>query len=157
MSGGTEIERKFLLDGMPDDAGAATRTSLRQGYLALDGDVEVRLRQAGERCTLTVKGGRGLVRLEEELDLDAPRFEALWPLTEGRRLEKTRYALPLAGGLLCELDEYHGPLAGLLVAEVEFPSPAAAAAFAPPSWLRREVTGDDRYANRTLALADGPP
>ena len=36
--------------------------------------------------------------------------------------------------------------------EVEFASEDAAAAFAPPDWVGRELTGDRAYANQSLAL-----
>jgi CYTH domain-containing protein len=45
-------------------------------------------------------------------------FETLWPLTEGRRIEKTRYELP-HGDVTIELDEFGGDLEGLLLAEAE--------------------------------------
>ena len=119
--------------------------------------VEVRVRRAGPEATLTVKSAPGMVRVEEEIAIDERRFEALWPLTEGRRIVKTRHLIPLVGGLTAEVDEYGGHLQGLWTAEVEFPSEEAGAAFEPPAWLGEEVTGDERYANRTLALAAGAP
>jgi adenylate cyclase len=64
--------------------------------------------------------------LEEEMEIDAERFTRLWPLTEGRRLEKTRYLIPGSGDLTIELDVYSGGLRGLMVAEVEFGSEDAA-------------------------------
>ena len=39
-----ERERKFLVDRLPDDLGPAV--AIRQGYLALDGNVQVRVRRA---------------------------------------------------------------------------------------------------------------
>ena len=51
---------------------------------------------------------------------------------------------------------YEGELDGLVTAEVEFPDEATALAFGAPAWLGRDVTGDTRYANRTLAV-DGIP
>lgn len=152
----SEIERKFLVAEAPAALRAQPGLAIRQGYLAVDGDVEVRVRRLGDRCLLTIKGGRGLVRLEEELEIDERRFAALWTLTEGRRLEKTRRSQPLPGELLVEVDEYHEDLDGLWVAEVEFPSVQASAAFTAPGWFGAEVTGDDRYANRSLALARPP-
>jgi CYTH domain-containing protein len=100
-----------------------------------------------------------MVRVEEEIPIEAERFAALWPLTEGRRIDKVRHYVPLDGGLEAELDVYAGALEGLLTAEIEFPSEAAAGAFFPPPWLGRDVTGDSAYANQTLALrgAPGPP
>ena len=74
---------------------------------------------------------------------------ALWPLTEGRRVSKTRLRAPLADGLEAEVDVYAGDLAGLVVAEVEFASredERAASSRRPGS--ASEITGDSRYANR---------
>lgn len=156
MSTGVEVERKFLLDRLPDAVAGVPGVPVEQGYLAVEGDIEVRVRRLGDRHVLTIKGGEGLVRLEEELELDERRFAALWPLTDGRRIEKTRRTARLPGGLVLEVDEYRGALAGLLVAEVEFPSAEAGRAFAAPAWLGTEVTGEPAYSNRTLALAGAP-
>jgi adenylate cyclase len=152
---GVEIERKFLVDRAPADLPAGER--IEQGYLAIGGDgVEVRLRRRGAATTLTVKSGPAMVRTEEEIPIDERRFDSLWPLTEARRVTKTRHLIPLAGDLAAELDVYSGAHEGLLTAEIEFPSLAASEAFRPPGWLGREVTGDTRFANQALAL-DGPP
>ena len=45
---------------------------------------------------------------------------------------KTRYLVPLGGGLTAEVDVYEGELDGLLTAEVEFADEAAAHAFDRP-------------------------
>jgi CYTH domain-containing protein len=151
-----EIERKWVLDGLPDLEGRE-RKRVEQGYVALDHEgAEVRVRRAGDALTLTVKSAPGLVRVEEELPLTEAQFESLWELTRGRRVVKTRHLVPLGDGLVVELDVYEGALSGLVTAEVEFPSEAASSSFAPPEWLGDEVTGDKRYANRALAV-DGLP
>ena len=98
-----------------------------------------------------------MVRTEEELPIDARRFASLWPLTEGRRVSKTRHLIRLGSGIDAELDVYDGAHDGLLTAEVEFPSREASETFDPPGWLGREVTGDRRFANQALALRGGPP
>lgn len=154
---GTEIERKFLVAAAPEDLAQYPSERIAQGYLALDPDgAEVRLRRRGYHTLLTVKQGSGLARAEEEFLIDGPRFERLWAGTSGRRVEKTRYRLPLDGDLTLEVDVFDGALSGLLLAEVEFPTAEAAAAFQPPAWLRPEVTADPRYKNARLAL-DGIP
>jgi adenylate cyclase len=150
-----EIERTYLLGSLPE--GLPPGEEIRQGYLAIDGDVEVRVRARAGASTLTVKGGHGEVRTERELALDDDAFAALWPLTAGRRLAKTRHVVPLPDGLDAEIDVYGGELDGLRVVEVEFPSEAASAAFAAPDWFGSEVTDDRRYANQRLAAAVGPP
>ena len=153
-----EIERKFLLGEPPPGLDQHGAEPIAQGYLATAPDgVEVRVRRRGEATTLTVKSGPGMVRVEEEIPIDADRFAALWPLTEGRRLDKVRHYVPLADGLVTELDVYSGTLAGLVTAEIEFPSEAAARAFSPPPWLGEEVTGDAAYANQNLAVRRPAP
>jgi adenylate cyclase len=154
---GLEVERKFVLASRPPGLAEHPSQRLEQGYVALDpAGVEVRIRRKGAKTLLTIKAGSGLVRAEEELELEPERFERLWPLTAGRRVVKTRYRVPLAGGLTAEVDDYEGALAGLLTAEIEFPDEAAARAFTPPDWLGEDVTGDDRYANRSLAVHGRP-
>jgi adenylate cyclase len=158
MPAGIEVERKFVVLDRPSGLERHPHQRIEQGYLAVGEDgVEVRVRRRDDDdATLTVKSGPGLERVEEEIPIDARRFRNLWTLTDGRRLTKTRYLVPLDDGLAAEVDDYDGELAGLLTAEIEFPSVEASAEFQAPEWLGEEVTGDERYANRALAV-DGRP
>jgi adenylate cyclase len=151
-----EIERKFVLSRKPEGLDDAPSRRVEQGYLAITDDgIEVRVRRIGDRTVLTVKQGAGERRLEEEVEIPETTFEALWPLTDGRRIEKRRFLLDHDGHRV-EVDVYAGALEGLVVAEIEFESERASAAFEPPDWLEREVTGDARYANQRLALEGLP-
>lgn len=152
----TEIERKFLLNELPETLRLARGEAIKQGYLALDGDTEVRLRTGSRPPRLTIKSGRGEVRTEVELPVAGPDAQALWELTDGRRIEKTRRVMRV-GGVDAEVDEYTGDLAGLVVVEVEFADEDASRAFEPPPWFGRELTGDPAYANRSLASDGLPP
>jgi CYTH domain-containing protein len=156
MAIGTEIERKFLLDGLPPQLAFARRTAILQGYVALDGDTEVRVRRTPRADTLAIKHGGGGVRVEEELELGSRQADALWELTEGRRVQKTRRMMRVEG-LEVSVDEYVGELAGLVVAEVEFDDEQASREFMPPAWFGREVTGEPGYANRSLSVDGRPP
>jgi adenylate cyclase len=154
VAAGREIERKFLVSAIPDNRAPGTR--ILQGYLPLASeDTEVRVRRKGAETVLTVKQGRGLDRGEREVAISAEVFETLWPLTEGRRIEKTRHELP-HGDVTIELDEFGGDLEGHLLAEVEFDSPQASELFDEAAWLGRDVTDDPNYANRTLAERGRP-
>jgi len=159
MADGSEIERKFVLDGLPPALALARRQPILQGYVALDGDTEVRVRRSPAGAMLTIKHGGGLVRVEQELVLDARQGDALWELTEGRRVQKSRRLMRVDGHEV-SVDEYSGALDGLVVAEVEFDDEQAAGDFAAPAWFGREVTGDPGFANRSLAVhglpADAP-
>jgi adenylate cyclase len=149
---GVEIERKFLVPEAPEHLDVYPSADIEQGYLAItDDDAEVRVRRYGADAFLTIKSGSGSVRVEEEIEIDERRFRSLWPLTEGRRIEKTRYRIPAASRATIELDVYRGELEGLMTAEVEFDSAEAAGAFAPPAWLGRDITDDPAYKNRRLA------
>jgi CYTH domain-containing protein len=151
-----EIERKFLVERAPGDLDAWRAEHIEQGYLAITPEVEVRVRRRAGKATLTIKSAPALVRVEEEIPIEPERFDSLWPLTEGRRVVKTRHVRD-HDGVVLELDVYEGELAGLLTLEVEVASEDAAGAFTPPEWVGADVTGDARYANQALALHGIPP
>jgi adenylate cyclase len=149
-----EIERKFRVAQLP--AGLGAGASLRQAYVAIEGDVEVRVRSDGTRHLLTVKGGTGLERAEVEVAIEAPAFADLWALAGERHVEKTRHEIDV-GGLTAEVDVYAGALAGLAVVEVEFASRQEAVAFDPPDWFGDELTGEPAWSNAALARDGAPP
>ena len=146
-----EIERKFLIRRMPDRLGDFPHAEIWQGYLAIaPGGVQVRLRKAGEKHSLTYKRGRGNAREEREIELTPEQFAVLWPATEGKRLTKTRYDVPL-GDRVVEIDVYTGKHQGVVVAEVEFDDEQSARDFEVPEWLGEDVSHDRRYSNQLLA------
>lgn len=150
----TEVERKFRVAQVPD--GAPAGASLRQAYVAIDGDVEVRIRDEAGSYTLTIKGGSGLERAEVEVPIEAAQFDELWPLAGDRHLEKRRARIEL-GEVVAELDRYEGRLAGLAVVEVEFPDREAAERFVPPAWFGDELTGLAGWSNAALARSGARP
>lgn len=150
-----EIERKFLVDTPPSADERGPGQYFRQGYLAEDGDVSVRIRITPSAAILTVKAGTGIARTEVESILTDEQGEALWAHTVGRRLTKVRHRIDVPGGV-AELDVYEGDLDGLFTVEVEFDSEQAAAAFEPPPWFGRDVTGDGRWTNASLARQGRP-
>ena len=155
-SHGLEIERKFLVETRLADWYEHPHQLIIQGYLTdAQGETEVRIRRKGNRLFLTVKKGKEPVRYESEIELSSEQFETLWPLTEGRRIEKMRYEIPFERHII-ELDIYQGRLESLTTAEVEFDTLEASKAFIPPGWMNVEVTGDARFRNRNLALNGNP-
>jgi adenylate cyclase len=152
---GQEIERKFLVDETPPREQLGKGTPIRQGYLAEDKGVNVRVRITDKESVITIKGGDGLSRTEVEVPITVEEAESLWAFTDGRRLEKSRHRVSL-GGDTAEVDIFAGALAGLRLVEVEFESEAAAKAFEPPAWFGREVTGDYRWTNVSLSQHGRP-
>jgi CYTH domain-containing protein len=151
-----EIERKFLVVAVPDSVELGQGSELRQGYLAIDGPIEVRVRLSAHHAALTIKAGSGLSRTEVELPLSSADADALWEYTAGRRIEKVRHRVPVAPGVIAEVDRYTADLAGLCTVEAEFASLGSARSFQPPSWFDRELTGELGWSNAALAR-DGIP
>jgi CYTH domain-containing protein len=145
---GEEIERKFLVTG-DDWRTLAEGLSYRQGFLSTEPARTVRVRVAGDRGTLTIKGitvGARRTELEYEIPLvDAQ--EMLDTLCMRPLIEKTRYTLTF-GAHTWEVDVFEGDNAGLIVAEIELRSEDES--FDRPGWLGEEVTHDARYFNANL-------
>ncbi len=151
-----EIERKFLVNEIPEDLYKYPSNVISQGYLEVtDDETEIRIRRKEDRFFKTVKSGRGLERKEIETKIGSEAYNEEWPKTAGMRIEKRRYEIPYERHVI-ELDIYLGDLAGLVVAEVEFKSVEESARFVPPNWFDSEVTDDKRYSNRNLAVHGRP-
>ncbi len=153
-----EVERKFILPEVPPAQRLGPGVPIRQGYLAEEEAVEVRVRITPPSATLTVKAGMGLSRTEIDVVISVEQADALWPHTARRRIDKTRHRVMLDDppGHIAEVDVYAGALAGLCVTEVEFRSETDAAAFTPPPWFGRELTGEPGWSNAALARRGRP-
>jgi CHAD domain-containing protein/CYTH domain-containing protein len=149
----SEIERKYLLSGLPTAVLDLPSDEMAQGYLPGERLTE-RLRHVasaeGERWYRTVKAGTGLRRIEIEEETSRELFEGLWPFTLGHRLTKKRRRVQ-QDGVAWEIDEFCDR--DLVLAEIELPTESTVVT--PPDWLQpylvREVTGDPEYQNSTLA------
>jgi CYTH domain-containing protein len=143
-----EIERKFLVRG--NDWRTDQGVRIIQDYLNRDEERTVRVRIAGVRAFLTIKGmNTGAARAEFEYEIPLVDAEQLLKMCMGALIEKTRYTVAYAG-MIWEIDEFHGENEGLVVAEVELE--AAEQTFDRPEWLGLEVTADARYFNSNLAM-----
>lgn len=150
---GVEIERKFLVTNDSWRENAEDCTRYVQGYLSREPERTVRVRIAGEKAFLTIKG-----KPPEDTPLETPEFEYAIPKADAEAMlkiclpgviDKTRYSIP-HGGKIFEVDEFAGENAGLIVAEIELTH--SAESFARPAWLGMEVTEDLRYKNASLSV-----
>ncbi len=146
----TEIERKFLVvseawrDGTPG-------TRIAQGYLTMDPDRSVRVRVAGGKAWLTIKGRtEGISRAEFEYDIPPEDALDLLAMCLPSVIDKTRHRIHFAGHLW-EVDVFHGANEGLVLAEVELDDACTCPPL--PPWVGREVSDDARYFNSNLAQA----
>jgi adenylate cyclase len=148
-----EIERKFLVasDAWRD---GAQGVRMAQGYLARESGRTVRVRIAGQRGFLTIKGPvTGISRAEFEYEIPVNEARELLEMCPRPWIDKIRHER-WHEGYCWEVDEFLGDNAGLVVAEIELAD--AAAEFALPGWVGREVSDDARYFNSRLAVAPWP-
>ena len=146
---GVEIERKFLV---ASDAWREGRVGVHyaQGYLSRESGRTVRVRVAGDKAFLTVKGPvHDLVRDEFEYAIPVDDARAMMKLCDGPIIDKHRYRVPF-GAHVWEVDEFHGDNEGLVVAEVELRDAGEEPAL--PPWIGDEVTDDRRYYNANLTV-----
>ncbi|HKE49757.1 MAG TPA: hypothetical protein VKB52_16955 [Rhodanobacteraceae bacterium] len=150
-----EIERRWLVarEALPDLARLPVRRIedryLSGGHLRLriviDGD-GARICKLGKKYDAVAKGEMPIVSIylsDEEAD-------ALGTLP-CRTARKNRYALRDGS-----LDVYVDPPHPFAVFEIEFDDATAAAAFVPPPFAGREITGDADFSGFALADAISP-
>ena len=156
---GDEVERRYLLSALPPAAAAAPAWEVALGLMPGE-RIRERLCRVrgpdGERFYRSVRQGSGRRRAEAEEEVAPEVFEALWPLTEGRRLAKVRHRLA-DGEVAWEVDAFVDR--PLVLARVRLPS--FASEVPPPPWLSpflvREVTREPAYRSGSLAGTGARP
>ena len=150
-----EIERRFLLAGVPDGAEVSAVHEIDDRYL--DG-TRVRLRRMAQvggatQLKLTQKvpeaaGGaqQGALTTIYLSEAEHAAFARL-PAAE---LRKSRLSIAPYG-----VDVFHGELEGLYLAEAEFATMQDAAALVPAAFCHAEVTTDRRFTGGELVRASG--
>ena len=146
-----EIERKFLVTSNDFLKTFTKQNRIVQGYLSSDPKRTVRIRLKGENGYLTIKGESnesGLTRFEWEKEISYSDAEDLLSLCEKGVIDKIRYEV-IIGVHVYEVDVFAKENEGLVIAEIELSSEEEI--FEKPSWLGKEVTGDERYYNSYLS------
>lgn len=148
-----EIERKFLINKLPENLESYDKHHIEQGYLSRT--PVVRVRKQDDEYYLTYKGKGMMAREEYNLPLTKESYEHLIQKADGHRITKTRYLIPIENShLTIELDVFEGDMAPLIMAEVEFDSVEEANNFALPEWFEKDVTEDRKYHNVNMAYGD---
>lgn len=145
-----EIERKYLVRDNSYQL-ASTPVLYMQGYLSNNPERVVRVRVAGNKGYLTIKGKNdGITRMEFEYEIPAADAEQiLHNLCEDTLIEKNRYRYEYKG-CIWEIDEFLGNNEGLVIAEVELDSEEKTPP--KPEWVGDEVSGNPRYYNSNLSI-----
>ncbi len=146
-----EIERKFLLKSTAFKKVSFTKKHIVQGFLNSNKNRVVRIRIIDEKAYLTIKGiseDGGLTRLEWEKEILLQEAKSLMTLSEKEVIEKYRYYHKI-GEHIFEIDEFLGSNKGLFIAEVELQHRGET--FLRPTYLGKEVTGQEKYYNSNLS------
>lgn len=148
---GREIERKFLVNlnnWLEFDKPAGQL--YRQGYLLMDSNKTIRVRQTPDKGFLTIKGiSMGATRAEYEYEIPIDEAIELLDNFSVSELSKIRYTI-MYENKVWEVDEFLGDNEGLVVAEIELSSEDEI--FNHPEWIGKEVTEQEKYYNSNLTL-----
>lgn len=143
-----EIERKFLVDQslwVPSENGIR----MVQAYLCIDPMPTVRVRIAGEKAYLTIKGrSETISRPEFEYEIPVDDAMEMLKLAISNPVEKIRYKIQYEEHLW-EVDVFSGKNEGLIIAEIELKSENQS--FLKPRWILDEVSEDRRFYNSYLS------
>ncbi|MBF0412038.1 MAG: CYTH domain-containing protein [Desulfamplus sp.] len=153
---GIEIERKFLVTDNSWLTSDIKYVQIKQGYLKNSSESSVRIRVAGEKGFITVKGKIGsllknknstIMRLEFEYEIPVKDALEMLKLCENPLIEKVRYQVYFMDFEWC-IDLFEGDNQGLVVAEIELESEEQK--FETPHWAGEDVSDDPRYLNSNL-------
>jgi CYTH domain-containing protein len=172
-----EIERKYLIDTLPEDLSTWKSRYIEQGYICQK--PVLRIRHSEDDYNFVYKSAGLMAHEEITVPLDEESYNHLAKKVDGKLIKKTRYIKPLADFMTCEEadlarlakhPEYIGlsELRGLMIeldifenvdgpdgtplklAEIEFPSEEVANAFIPPKWFGEDVTMEGKYHNNQM-------
>jgi CYTH domain-containing protein len=141
-----EIERKFLIANRPVPYDGIRGKFLKQGYVMLSKDKQLRVRIIDEKkAFICLKYTSTFIR--DEYEYEIPLLDAIeiydkceYTLTKTRFTMKRKYTI--------DIDVYDN---GLVIIEVEFKNADDANTFVPLDWMGTEVTGNKKYSNITIA------
>lgn len=155
---GMEIERKWLVSGLPEGYAPRKHRIVESFYLFANDDAELRISRRVKvvngmngpiygtpKYKWTFKTGNGLNRVEHEGFLTPEDYWDLVARAPAAIYHKDWYEFPMNDGLTLEVNCVDDKW---WYAEVEFPSEEAAAAWVPIDYLANctEVTGEPGYA-----------
>jgi adenylate cyclase len=150
-----EIERRFLVAGDSWRADVIRETPIKQGYFSRTSLLRARIRIFGDQGFVTFKSegatseAGSLMRHEFEYEIPkADAVEMIRRFSIEPLISKRRYDV-MYEGKMWSIDVFEGANKGLVLAEVELTT--SDEVISVPRWAVKEVTGDARYGNSSLA------
>lgn len=159
-----EIERKFLVNPKSLDIESQNIIDIHyhnHAYLQSSQSYQIRI-ELHKSNSVTEKLGRINIK-GPKLGISRLEFEYQIPINEARliysfcpyKISKIRYKIPYLednnlNNLLWEIDFYQDDNLGLVTAELEIPDDSMTINI--PNWIVKEITHDDRFYNKNLAI-----
>lgn len=154
-----EIEKKFKLKSIPNDLNNYERIEIEQAYLNYGCKPTLRIRKYNNnKYILSYKSRKSEYKEnlsvcdELELQLSKEAYENLKNKADGRIIYKTRYIIPLEGGLKAEVDMFKDLFDGVCFAEIEFEDEKQANNYQIPNWLGEDISNQKRVKNGYMAI-----
>ena len=137
-----------LIEGIPCER-------IEIAYLSI-GAVEEKLVRTNDRCMRYIKlcddRVRDLMREKFSEKLSITQYERLKRRHIGHILEKERYTIGLAKGVIARVDLYSGRLTGLNVITIEWENKIEAYSFIPFDFFSREIINNENFTQK-LAMS----
>lgn len=160
-----EIERKFLVNPKLLNIESQNIIDIHyhnHAYLQSSQSYQVRI-ELHKSNSITEEIGRINIK-GPKLGISRLEFEYQIPINEARlihsfcpyKISKIRYKIPYVkennnlSNLLWEIDFYQDDNLGLVTAELEIPDDSMNIII--PNWIVKEITHDDRFYNKNLAI-----
>jgi adenylate cyclase len=153
-----EIERKFLMNEIPENLESCEKQEILQWYFK-ENKKNIRVRKTishkkGRKYTtytMTKKQGNWLIRQEDEKKISEKQFWDYREFAKNYHIKKTRYFYHYDKYVI-EINQFHNTLDGLRMAEIEFWSKEESEKCIPPSRCNIEVTEKKEANNSYLAV-----
>lgn len=144
-----EIERKFLVNEMPDLSGIEP-VHFERYYVHISDDIEERIQSTNGKYSYEKKVALdNLSRSTEKKEITQEEFEKLRDKSSNAII---RDSLSLSPAISIKV--YHGAYEGLVRAEVEFSSKAEADNYTPEAWMGHEITNSPLGRDSRLLQLD---
>ena len=158
-----EIERKYFLNGLPENFKIQKVMKIKQSFLYKDKNTVIRVREIKTnnkteyiytvKTTGDIQNNNKMLasKYEIESNISQSLYEELVNKKISNTIDKTRIVIPIENNLKVEIDIYHNYLEDFLTAEIEFPSEDDSKKFIKPLWLGEEI-GYKEFSNSKLSF-----
>lgn len=150
---GIEIERKWLIDKVPEELPLLSIGTVEQLYFSGEADVRIRRMETDDStmCYLDIKGDGGLKRTEIKKEISIDEYNRIKEIIGKRPIEKIYYRYDVGLKHVLEVSVVdNGTEGSFIYAEIEFDSADEAETYVLPISNAVDVTHDPNYKMKNI-------